>query len=732
MELNKISLGSLFHKNEISKQKEDKKQTSPIHLPVADSHVSKKANSAAMAYAAALLALGGGAMTSCVETDSHSESIVNVDLTEFKEMFQKLLDMQNLILQQLQQNTSDNKEMIKILKEQNKVLQDIYTGVIDIKEGVNKLYDLAVKGQEFDKEYLAKLDKIIANQDRDSDKISDILSESQKQTAWMANIGPYIEQIKEISAVTGDTLQKFYEAFLEGEVGHSEFNEKLLNAVLNNGNISKEILEEIKGFRADCEAGRITEAELLAKIIEKLASIDDKMSVVIEKLNTINSSIVSLGDKMDANHINYNDKLDEINQSIKDGNEITNNQFNEANKNIQEGNKINLEILNKMDALKDVMIEIRDKDGNIKIEELLTKYGDIMGSSFQEVLNMLQQGQDKDIKNTQDIIDAIKDSKFDSSKIQEQMGTIIVLLQNAQSAGITPEDLQKVTDAIDKLTNSNTSDNAQINANLAEVLKELAEIKGMLGVIAETLGDVVKNQVKYGNATEVAFENVANGMQQMLDKQLTKEQMDELMAKYHQTNNQYESYFQQTVTLLQAILENQGKGSSGMTPEELDNVINNNETFNELKKMLGDLNIDRVTNTTLNETMIKNKADLSKLQEQMGTVIVLLQHQQSGDIIVDTSKLETAISDLVSAVNNQGVTSNTAMKDLSDKLQSLIDMLKPEEPTNPESRTVRMPQSKNYQASVAQFQKAYDDLLAQQKQEMDEDDFNQRLTEWSV
>lgn len=714
MELNKISLGNLFHKSEIAKTKEDKKQTSPIHLPIADGHVSKKGNSAAMAYAAALLALGGaGAMTSCVETDSHSESIVNVDLSEFKEMFQKLLDMQNLILQQLQQNNTDNKEMIKILKEQNKVLQDIYTGVIDIKEGVNKLYVLALQGNEHDKEYLEKLDKIIANQDRDSDKISDILAESQKQTAWMANIGPYIEQIAKISATTGDTLNKFYEAFLKGQIDHSDFNDKLLEATINNGNISKEILNEIKGFRADCEAGRITEAELLAKIIEKLASIDGKMDVVIDKLNNINENIIDFKNKSDKNHTESMDKLGDIGVKIENGFALNSSEMNQLINLGKEGNKNTTQVLVEMSNLKDILLQIKDKDGNLKIEELLTKYGDIMGENLMEVINILKEGQDKDIKNTNDIIDAVNNSKPDLSKLQEQMGTVIILLGKAQENNISPADLLPIVEGLKKLQESNEAGTAESNKNLGQIIKDMAEIKGMMNVVVETMGEMLKNQVKYGNAAEVSAEALADGMKQILNGQLTEEKMDALLTKHKTDLTQVEASQAQSIQLLQAILDAQGKGSTGMTPEELDKVINNNETFNSIKGLLGDLNVDRVTNNTLNQALSTHKTDLSKLQEQMGTVIILLQNSQSGNITVDTSKLEASISELVSVINNQGVTSNTAMKDISDKLQNMIDMLKPEEPT-PETKAVRLPQQTkaNYQASVAQFQKAYDDLVA--------------------
>ena len=127
-----------------------------------------------------------------------------------------------------------------------------------------------------------------------------------------------------------------------------------------------------------------------------------------------------------------------------------------------------------------------------------------------------------------------------------------------------------------------------------------------------------------------------------------------------------------------------------MTQEELADVINNSTILGDIKDLLSDLNVDRVTNETLNQAITTNKTDLSKIQEQLGTVIVLLQRTQSGNVTVDTSKLEASIYELVDVVTNQGVTSNTAMKDISDKLQALIDKLNEEVPSEPSEQMVRL------------------------------------------
>lgn len=712
MDINSISFKKRIHKNNFEKQNEKRPVGSDDRaMDKADKTALERIrNSAMSSYAAALMALGGSAaMTGCVQQDQ--ETIVDLNMDEFKKMFQQLMDIQNQILEQLQQNSADNKEIIKQLKDINKVLTNINSGVIDINEGLNLIKDLIVDLNANDQEFLNKINDIIKNQKDQSKALEQILKENEKQNAWLANIQPYIESIANISAATGDTLTKFYEEYKKGQISHSEFNEKLLNAVINNGNISSDILAEIKGFRADFEAGKMSEAELLQKIADLLASIDGKMDVVIDKLNDINGNIVNIAGKLDANHEETMEKLDGIGTTIENGFEINKSQMNELIQLSKEGNKNTTQLLVEMENLKLILNEIKDKDGNLKLEELLTKYGDIMTGSFNTVIDLLKENQDANIKNVVDIINAINNSKPDLSKIQEQMGTIIVLLQAAQNQGISAADLLPIVEGLKNLQESNEQGTDAVNGNLAQILEDLSEIKGMMSVMVEVQGEILKTMEKYGASAEIAFEQLGSDMKAILDNQLTQEKLEQSLAKFQTDLTQVESSMSQGVTLLQAILDAQGQGNGGLSPEELADVINNSTVLNQIKDLLGDLNVDRVTNNTLNEALSAHKTDLSKVQEQLGTVIVLLGNINPGNVTVDTSKLETAINELVDVVTNQGTTSNTSMKDISDKLQSLIDQLKPEvEP--PATRMVKlaeakMPQNMTYRVSLAQIQDAY-------------------------
>lgn len=711
MNINSISFGKRIQKSNLE-NKNEKNSTGVDSREMGSKTSLEKIRSNTAAYYAALLGLAtaGGTMTSCVQQDQ--ETIVDLDMEEFKKMFQQLMEIQNQILEQLQQNSEDNKEIIAQLKSINGVLSKIYSGVIDIKEGVTQIKDIIIESNENDKEFINKIDTIIQNQSDSNKALQEILEENKKQNAWLANIAPYIEQVANISAVTGDTLQKFYEAYQKGELGHSEFNEKLLNAVINNGNISSDILAEIKDFRKDFEAGRLTEAELLQKIADLLASIDGKMDVVIDKLNDINGNIVKLADKIDANHAETIDALTNLGDRIDNGFEINQSQMNELIQLSKDGNKNTTQILVEMDNLKDVLLQIKEDNGNLSIEELMKKYGNIMTDSFKEVIELLKEGNEADINNVVDIINAINNAKPDLSKIQEQMGTVILLLQNAQSSNITAADLQPIVEGLKNLQASNEQGNDKVNANLAQIIADMAEIKGMMNVIVETQGQILKNMDKYAASAEVAFEQIGSDMKAFLENQLTQEKLDESLSKVKTDLTQVEASMSQGVTLLQAILESQGKGESGMTPDELAEVINNSTVLNQIKDLLGDLGVDRVTNETLNNALNIHKTDLSKVQEQMGTIILLLQNSSSGDnITIDTSKLETAINELVSTVEGQGVTSNTAMKEISQKLQQLIDKFN-EETEQPATRMVKLAEVKTsrpmtYQVSLQQIQDAY-------------------------
>lgn len=690
MDIEKISLGKISgskRKTETNK-KPEAVETEGL-TKEEKTALEKIRNKAWIAYAAALMG-ASTAMTSCVNQDQ--STVVDFNMDEFKKMFQQLIDLQQQILEQIKangdQNSQENQQIIEQLKKINEELNNIFNGIVDIKEGIVNITNLIKEANSNDDEFLAKIDEIINNQNSDSEKLQQILEENQKQNAWLANIAPYIESIANLSQETANTLKEFYEAYKQGEITHSEFMQKLLDAVKENNSISNDILAKIDDLQNAMESGNITEAELLQRIAELLASIDNKMSQVIDRLNEINGNILNISDKMDKNHQETIEKLENIGTTIQNGFEINQGQMDELIQLNKEGNNNTTQLLVEMENLKNILNQIKENDGDLAIQELIIKYGDLMGEKFDAVIDKLGNG--VKIENIDDIINAINNAKPDLSKIQEQMGTIIVLLQRAQTSGITSADLQPIVEGLKNLQESNEQGTAAVNTNLAQILADLAEIKGMLPVLVETTGEILDAVNKYGTASQVSFETLANGMTNLINGQVKPDQVNTMYETLLANMNQAQASRNQTVTLLQAILDNQGKGESGMTQEELADVINNSTILGDIKDLLSDLNVDRVTNETLNQAITTNKTDLSKIQEQLGTVIVLLQRTQSGNVTVDTSKLEASIYELVDVVTNQGVTSNTAMKDISDKLQALIDKLNEEVPSEPSEQMVRL------------------------------------------
>ena len=707
MDINSINFGKRIRSEK--NERKNKKSFAPVSSENKKDKTSleKLRSQAWAAYAAALLA-GGPLMTSCVEQTQTTD--ISLDMEEFKKMFQNLLEIQNQILEQLQQNNNDNKEIIDQLNKINGVLGDINSGVIDINTGLNDITKLIKDSHNFDQEFLSKIDEIIAGQASDSEKLQQILEENQKQNAFLVNIQPYIESIANTNQQTADKLNEFYEAYLAGEITHSEFMQKLLDAATENNNISSDILAEIKKLENSFNQGNIEEAELLQKIADLLASIDGKMDTVIETLNKINCNILDAYKMIDANHMETIDKLTEIGSKIDNGFAINQSQMEELIQLNREGNKNTTDMLVKMDELKDILVQIRDDEGNMRLEELITKYGDLIDGRFQEVLDKMDQDVNINDDDLNTLIAAINNSKNDLSKLQEQLGTIILLLQGAQNAGISPEDLQVIVEAINNLQASNEAGNVEVNKNLSQILEDLSNIEGMLDVMVQTQGQILSTMEKYGNAAEIALSELSSGMQQLIAGQITSEELDEMLEDFRTSANQSLMNQGQAIQLLQAILNSQGADESGMTKEELEEVINNSEVFNKIAGLLEDLNVDRVTNETLNQAFMNNRTDLSKIQEQLGTVIVLLGNLEVGDVTVDTSKLETTINDLMSVIENQGITSNTAMQDISQKLQQVIDSLNEETPVDPSQRMVRYAQN----TDTINFMDAYRTMIAAQ------------------
>ena len=693
MELNRINMEHRI-RSEKNEKKSQKKAEQSNYQQVKEADVQKSSKAWA-AYAAALLALGGvvpGA-TSCVQQEQYTT--VNFDQEELKNMLREMLSVQQQILEQLQQNNNDNKDIIEQLMAINDVLNQINSGVIDINEGLVTITGLIQDSNSFDQEFLNKIDEIIAGQGSQEEKLQQILEENQKQTAFLANIQPYIESIASINQGIADKLEEFYQAFLDGEISHSEFMQKLLDAVNKNTGVSEDILAAVNNLKAAYEAGHIEEADLLDQIAQLLAKIDYKMDAVIEALNDINSNILNLTDKVDQNHDETFAKLEEIANRIDQGFNITESQLKDLIALNKEGNNNVLELMNDLEEMKMILNQIKNGEGNMKLEELITKYGDIMDNRFQEVLDKLDSGINISDDDINALIASINASKNDLSKIQEDLGTIIALLRNAQESEISAADLQNIVDAINGLRDSNEQGTEAVQGNLQEILESLADINGMLEVINKTQQETLNSVNKYGAAAEVAYEELIDGIDQLKAGQIKIEEVQDMWSEFTEKSNQVLQYQSQAVTLLQALLDSQGAGENGLTLEEINDLINNNELFNDIKGLLADLNIDRVTNETLNEALNNHRTDLSKIQEDMGTIIAMLRNLNIGDVTVDTSALEATINELKSAIDNQGITSNTSMEQIKKDLATLIELLEQmqqeeEDPNPPATRSISL------------------------------------------
>ena len=691
MELNRINMEHRI-RSEKNEKNSPKKAEQSNHQQVDEAYVQKSSQAWA-AYAAALLALGAlPATTSCVQQEQYTT--VNFDQEELKNMLREMLSVQQQILEQLQQNNNDNKDIIEQLMAINDVLNQINSGVIDINEGLATITELIQNSNSFDQEFLNKIDEIIAGQGSQEEKLQQILEENQKQTAFLANIQPYIESIASINQGIADKLEEFYQAFLDGELSHSEFMQKLLDAVNKNTGVSEDILESVNKLKDDYNAGHIEEADLLDQIAQLLAKIDYKMDEVIGALNDINSNILNLTDKVDKNHNKIFEELGNIANRLDQGFNITESQLKDLISLNKEGNNNVLELMNDLEEMKMILNQIKDGEGNMKLEELITKYGDIMDGRFQEVLDKLDSGISISDDDINALIASINASKNDLSKIQEDLGTIIALLRNAQESEISAADLQNIVDAINGLRDSNEQGTEAVQGNLQEILESLAGIDGMLEVINQTQQETLNSVNRYGAAADVAYEEMVDGLDRLAAGQITDEDLQELWSEFTEKSNQALQYQSQAVTLLQALLDSQGAGENGLTLEEINDLINNNELFNDVKGLLADLNVDRVTNETLNQALNNHRTDLSKIQEDMGTIIAMLRNLNIGDVTVDTSSLEATINELKSAIDNQGITSNTSMEQIKKDLATLIELLEQmqqdEENPNPETRSISL------------------------------------------
>ena len=559
MDISNIKLSGIQRKSE--KQDKVKNQTSSIEtkeLTPQERSVLEKIRSKALAsYLAAAMAVGGASsmMTSCVEQE------VNVNDDELKSMITQMIQLQQEMIKLMQENNADNKEQIEQNKQIMNILLNIQSGVMDIKDGVTSITILLEGSNQFDVEFIEKLNEIINNQTDSNKALQEILELNRQQTLSLQNIETLIETIGGTDSKLAEILEKFYNDFKESDKTHTE-NEnthtnlmnQILAAIQESNSISASTLTEIQKFHEDFLAGKITEAEMWEKITGLLESIDAKLDGLLDAVKGLESS---MGDLVNGSGEKIVDILNNLLQKFEDHSITSNALAAEILEELKTSNINDEKTLAKLDQIYQEL-----QNGNINASEALTQITDI--------LNQIKENTDaiKDavLKISADIVkygDAI------TNKQDQQLDILGNLNNNVSNIGSDIKELIELQ--------------KQNNQNLVNIANSIDEMNVKLDQIKENQGDQLTiDQIK--ELAGPAFNQLMEILGDIHGSQISIDDVKDALEQYKTDLTKTNSLIETLTTVVQNL-----SLGSGMS-EQLKEVVQKLEDLKNIQST-GNANI---------------------------------------------------------------------------------------------------------------------------------------------
>lgn len=702
MAIENISFGKgLFNRTEKSK-KQNKNVQVPEQMTTTKSN-RKHVNLAPYLAAALMIPAGGATLTSCVEqTVSVDESATQQLLAELLKTQQESLKIQQQMLEYLQNNDSQNTQLMNLLKqmmEQNQQISNILSGIAgdvsQIAGAVVQISAMMETANANDEELLNKIDQIIAGQGSDSEKLQQLIDLNAEQNNWLANIFGLIETANQFDEKLGETLQNFYndyrtnsDEFKQNDKDHTTMMNLIYEALLSNNEISTETLNAIKNIQNSNQA----DSAKLDAIIKLLESIDSK-------LDKLQAGIDNIGDNITVDNESLKDILTEfLNQYKADkitDHELLNNivnAFNQSNINDQE-------LLNK---LNDIQAQIAS--GQLAVSEGIDKITDL--------LNQIKSSLDQIVSELQSIAEQLGDNFMVDGKPLAQLvkefmemykaGTITTngLLteinnkiqqgldnDNANNAGI----LAKLDEISQKISNGQMSIEEGMS-NISDILNSIngniQNISGQLSTISSQIDKGIDQLNKNHNETLDMLSNINSGIGSIDSKlndikanqEISNDKLTDISNKIDEANAQLGQINQKTISI------DQLKEMLGPMFDEISNdltIIGGNQvSIEDLDQLLDKYKTDLTTTNGLieNLTSVVRNLDLSvDMGEGFQGVIDAIndfKNQQAGTAeqqMAAYREIMAAIANLTSSVDALGATASEISTDLKAHMAQATD-----------------------------------------------------------
>lgn len=676
MTINKIDLGKVYNKGNMPKKEE--KQV-PVYENNDKQTVLPKLRGVAAAQYLAMLGLLAttGTFTSCIE--SNSESYAESDNEAMMKMMQTIVDalnaqtdVLNKILVEEKQNNADNKILIDIANKQlkesqqiSKICLDVSNDVKDIKTATYEIRDILAAANENDEEFLAKLDIIIDSNLSDSEKLQQLIDLNTEQNAWLVNIATLIGDLKAEGSDLGDKFEKFYNDYTTNSAEFKD-NDKDHTALMQliYAELQKNTADnaELKAKLDAIIASGASDSEKLAELIKLVGSIDMKMDIVIDKIGELATEVGDLKAVLNSNN-------DAILAELVKGNA----NLEEANALQKENNQATIKIAQNTDEIIAKMNQFGDKF--FSLDELK----DMLGPMFKEVVDKIP-SEGITAAELSAILEGYKTDLTKTNSLIENLTAVVKNLNLGSGSGITPEQLQALTDAIEAFRQQEGANDAAQMEAYQKIMDEIAGLKGGVEALADAMDIANTNYNKFAEAAKSYGDEFISYLQQLRRGQEV--ELATLEAYAQRANDaavQAQQARNEQIVLLQAILNKEvGGNGGGLTKEELEEVLaglgldpkDYSTVLEEIRDAIGNV----ITSDDLQNFYLKTQPDLTKTNALIETLIDVLKNKNfsvTGDVNVNMKDVESLLGqiyDLMAQGKSPTSDQIAALQDAVDKI----------------------------------------------------------------
>ena len=525
----------------------------------------------------------------------------------------------------------------------------------DILAAINDISQKFENGQISESEMMQQIINLLASIDGKLDGLKDAVDQITAEFPDLAS-----------------KIDEFIQKYEQGSMTQQELLTQILNAMQNvGGGGNGDFSAQLDAILAAINQGNVTFTEAMDKIIELLGQIESNTGAILDAINKLAEEVGNLN----ANFENNQDQILELLGSINSGVGSIDSKLDQIEANQEKNNETTLEISQKMDELYSQVAQINEKTLTI------SQVQDMLGPMYEEIKGYLSNisGNQITVGDLEAILEA---HGTDLTRTNALLETLVSLVSNLDVSGGGSGNsaaLEEIANAIREFQNQSNSNSAQVNANLEAVLERLANMEGSLDAIVET-GNEIQSQfesamssaTRYGERLLNELQNISGNMVNKTTLQLYADQYTEYLQKAEQAR-------QEQYAVLQSILANMGKGNSGMTIDELKEIIPDyTDILNEISDKIGNL----VTSSDLEAYFEDSTVDLTRTNALLETLVSLV----SG---LDTSGVNTAqLNSTLNAMRQEMQNNNAPTK---DQVQTLIDLVQNQTTTRSAGGTYKHP-----------------------------------------